>query len=191
MKIRRRLDKTALSRRILNWSGGTIYGSKKWSGTNYGCHKRSHTAITGPGRTIRGNKIIVKKGSGTIFGCRLILRSRNVLAIYELPSSNEDQMEFRYKHWCGRAERRARRLAGATVVGPVTARADQLWHAETGPPDQIWRRTNYCVTAEPHHFYSLPPLRRWCTVVCMYNSEQRSPFRSTKPLLSTYIQILR
>ena len=22
-----------------------------------------------------------------------------------LPSSNEDQMEFRYKHWCGRAER--------------------------------------------------------------------------------------
>ena len=29
---------------------------------------------------------------------------------------------------------RARRLAGATVVGPVTARADQLWHAETGPP---------------------------------------------------------
>ena len=41
---------------------------------------------------------------------------------------------------------RARRLAGATVVGPVTARADQLWHAETRPPDQIWRRTNYCVT---------------------------------------------
>ena len=29
---------------------------------------------------------------------------------------------------------RARRLAGATVVGPVTAQADQLWHAETGPP---------------------------------------------------------
>ena len=29
---------------------------------------------------------------------------------------------------------RVRRLAGATVVGPVTARADQLWHAETGPP---------------------------------------------------------
>ena len=28
---------------------------------------------------------------------------------------------------------RARRLAGATVVGPVTARADQLCHAETGP----------------------------------------------------------
>ena len=26
---------------------------------------------------------------------------------------------------------RALRLAGATVVGPVTARADQLWHAET------------------------------------------------------------
>ena len=42
---------------------------------------------------------------------------------------------------------RARRLAGATVVGPVTARADQLWHAETGPPNnQIWRLTNYCVT---------------------------------------------
>ena len=57
-------------------------------------------------------------------------------------------MEFRYKHWCGRAERgrtRAppcRRYSGGTV----TARADQLWHAETGPPDQIWRRTNYCVT---------------------------------------------
>ena len=30
-------------------------------GTNYGCHKRSPPAITGPGRTIRGNKIIVKK----------------------------------------------------------------------------------------------------------------------------------
>ena len=63
----------------LNWSGGTIYGSQKlsgtsqkWSGTifgcrkwsprtNYGCHKRSPPAITGPGRTIRGNKIIVKK----------------------------------------------------------------------------------------------------------------------------------
>ena len=44
---------------------------------------------------------------------------------------------------------RARRLAGATVVGPVTAGADQLWHAETGPPDQIWRRTNYCVTCPP------------------------------------------
>ena len=29
---------------------------------------------------------------------------------------------------------RARHLASATVVGPVTARADQLWHAETGPP---------------------------------------------------------
>ena len=56
--------------------------------------------LTGPGRTISGNKIIVKKGSGTIFGCRLILRSRNALAIYELPSSNEDQMEFRYKHLC-------------------------------------------------------------------------------------------
>ena len=44
---------------------------------------------------------------------------------------------------------RARRHAGATVVGPVTARVDQLWHAETGPPDQIWRRTNYCVTGPP------------------------------------------
>ena len=44
---------------------------------------------------------------------------------------------------------RARRLAGATVVEPVTARADQLWHAETGPPDQIWRRTNYSVTGPP------------------------------------------
>ena len=63
-------------------------------------------------------------------------------------------MEFRYKYWCGRAERgrRASRLAGATVVGPVTARADQLWHAETGPPvpgpnlaaDQLLRdRTSY------------------------------------------------
>ena len=150
----------------LNWSGGTIYGSQKWSGTifgcrkwsprtNYGCHKRSPPAITGPGRTIRGNKIIiVKKGSGTIFGCRLIRRSRNILAIYELPSRNEDQMEFRYKHWCGRAERGrtcappCRRYSG-TAVGPVTARADQLWHAETGPPDQIWRRTNYCVTEPP------------------------------------------
>ena len=30
---------------------------------------------------------------------------RHERAIYELPSSNEDQMEFRYKHWCGRAER--------------------------------------------------------------------------------------
>ena len=100
----------------LNWSGGTIYGSQKWSGTifgcrkwsprtNYACHKRSPPAITGPGRTIRGNKIIVKKGSGTIFCCRLIRRSRNILAIYELPSRNEDRMEFRYKHWCCRAER--------------------------------------------------------------------------------------
>ena len=88
-------------------------------------------AITGPGRTIRGNKIIVKKGSGTIFGCRLIRRSRNVLAIYELPSSNEDQMEFRYKHWCGRAERGrtlappCRRYSGGTSYGaggPVMAR---------------------------------------------------------------------
>ena len=30
---------------------------------------------------------------------------RHGRAIYELLSSNEDQMEFRYKHWCGRAER--------------------------------------------------------------------------------------
>ena len=110
---------------------GTIFGGRKWSPrTNYGCHKRSPPAITCPGRTIRG-KIIVKKGSGTIVGCRLILRSRNVLAIYELPSSNEDQMEFRYKHWCGRAERgrtRAppcRRYSGGTSYGaggPVMAR---------------------------------------------------------------------
>ena len=66
-----------------------------------------------------------------IFACRLILRSRNVLAIYELPSSNEDQMEFRYKHWCVRAERdrtRAppcRRYSGGTSYcagGPVMAR---------------------------------------------------------------------
>ena len=42
------------------------------------------------------------------FGCRLILRSRNVLAIYELPSSNEDQMEFRYKHWSSGARPHAR-----------------------------------------------------------------------------------
>ena len=47
---------------------------------------------------------------------------------------------------------RARRLAGATVVGPVTALADQLWHAETGPPDQIWRWTNYCVTGTAINF---------------------------------------
>ena len=51
----------------LNWSGGTLYGSQKWSGTifgcrkwsswtNYGCHKRSPPAITGPGRTIRGSQ---------------------------------------------------------------------------------------------------------------------------------------
>ena len=46
---------------------------------------------------------------------------------------------------------RARRLAGATVVGPVTARADQVWHAETGPPDQIWRRTNYYVTGTVYY----------------------------------------
>ena len=62
----------------LNWSGGTIYG----------CHKRSPPAITGPGRTIRGNIYIPARSC-------LILRSRNVLAIYELPSSNKDQMEFR------------------------------------------------------------------------------------------------
>ena len=35
----------------LNWSPRT----------NYGCHKLSLPAITGPRRTIRGNKIIVKK----------------------------------------------------------------------------------------------------------------------------------
>ena len=41
----------------------------------------------------------------------------------KLPSSNEDQMEFRYKHWCGRAERgrtRAppcRRYSGGTSYG--------------------------------------------------------------------------
>ena len=143
--------------------------------TNYGCHKRSPPAITGPGRTIRGNKIIiVKKGSAIIFGCRLIRRSRNILAIYELPSSNEDQMEFRYKHWCGRAERGrtcappCRRYSG-TVVGPVTARADQLWHAETGPPDQIWRRTNYCVTVqlEPYGAHSASrPITR-CILRCI------------------------
>ena len=40
----------------------------------------------------------------------------------------------------------AARARGATVVGPVTAPADQLRHAETGPTDQIWRRINYCVT---------------------------------------------
>ena len=66
-----------------------------------------------------------------IFGCRLILRSRNVLTIYEMPSSNEDQMEFRYNHWCGQAERgrtRAppcRRHSGGTSYGaggPVMAR---------------------------------------------------------------------
>ena len=66
-----------------------------------------------------------------IWTWRLILRSRNVLAIYELPSSNEDQMEFRYKHWCGRAEQgrtRAppcRRYSGGTSYGaggPVMAR---------------------------------------------------------------------
>ena len=80
-------------------------------------------AITGPGRTIRGNKIIVKKGSGTIFSCSLIRRSRNVLAINELSFSNEDQMEFRYKHWCGRVERGrtrtlpCRRYSGGTSYG--------------------------------------------------------------------------
>ena len=36
---------------------------------------------------------------------RLCRHGRAIWAIYELPSSNEDQMEFRYKHWCGRAER--------------------------------------------------------------------------------------
>ena len=69
---------------------------------------------------------------------------------------------------------RARRLAGATVVpgtvvGPVTARADQLWHAETGPPDQIWRRTNYCVTVqlEPYGAHSASrPITR-CILRCI------------------------
>ena len=43
------------------------------------------------------------------------------MSSYALPSSNEDQMEFRYKHWCGRAERgrtRAtpcRRYSGGTA----------------------------------------------------------------------------
>ena len=43
------------------------------------------------------------------------------MSSYELPSSNEDQMEFRYKHWCGRKERgrtRAppcRRYSGGTA----------------------------------------------------------------------------
>ena len=32
------------------------------------CHKRSPPAITGPGRTIGGNKIIVTKRVRTIFG---------------------------------------------------------------------------------------------------------------------------
>ena len=133
-----------LSRRI--WSYPKVV-----RGTIYGSHKRSPPAITGPGRTIRGNKIIVKKGFGTIFGCRLIRRTRNVLAIYELPSSNEDQMEFRYKHWCGRAERGrtrvppCRRYSGGTSYGaggPVMARrnwspgpnlaADQLLRDRTG-----------------------------------------------------------
>ena len=90
------------------------------------------------------NKIIVKKESVTIFGCRLIRRSRNVLAIYELPSSNEDQMEFRYKHWCGRAERgrtRARRYSGGTSYGaggPVMARRN--WsHGPNLAADQLLR----------------------------------------------------
>ena len=40
----------------------TIFGCRKWSPrTNYGCHKRSPPAITGPGRTIGGNNIIVTK----------------------------------------------------------------------------------------------------------------------------------
>ena len=69
-------------------------------------------AITGPGRTIRGNKIIVKKGSGTIFGCRLIQRSRNIMKIKWSLDINTGAIE--------RSEAaRARRLAGATVVGPV------------------------------------------------------------------------
>ena len=86
-------------------------------------HGRSPHAVDGPppGPSMLP-KIIVKKGSGIIFGCSLIRRSRNVLAIYELPSSNEDQMEFRYKHWCGRAERGrthtppCRRYSGGTVT---------------------------------------------------------------------------
>ena len=43
------------------------------------------------------------------------------MSSYELPSSNEDQMEFSLDTNTGAAERseaaRARRLAGATVVG--------------------------------------------------------------------------
>ena len=35
---------------------------------------------------------------------------------------------------------RARRLAGATVGGPVTARADQLWH---WPVSFVWERRGY------------------------------------------------
>ena len=34
--------------------------------TNYGCHKRSPPAITGPGRTIRGKIIVKKKGPGPL-----------------------------------------------------------------------------------------------------------------------------
>ena len=53
----------------LNWSG-TIFGCRKWSPrTNYGCHKRSPPAITGPGRTIGGNKIRVTKRVRTIKEC--------------------------------------------------------------------------------------------------------------------------
>ena len=142
------------------WSG-TIFGCRKWSPwTNYGCHKRSPPAITGPGRTIGGNKIIVTKRVRDHFWCRLILRSRNVLVIYELPSSNEDQMEFRYKHWCGRAERGrthappCRRYSGGTSYGaggPVMARrnwspgpnlaADQLLHDRL----RLWTEEGYVV----------------------------------------------
>ena len=48
---------------------------------------------------------------------RLILRSRNVLAIYEMPSSNEDQRSLDINtDAVERSEAaRARRLAGVTV----------------------------------------------------------------------------
>ena len=69
----------------------------------------------------------------------------------ELPSSNEDQMEFRYKHWCGRAERgrtRAppcRRYSGGTSYGaggPVMARRNwssmrQDHKPQPGPLDKL------------------------------------------------------
>ena len=85
--------------RLQQFCHGEYGPTLNWSPrTNYGCHKRSPPAIIGPGRTIRGNIYI------PAISC-IILRSRNVLAMYELPSSNENQMEFRYKHWCGRAER--------------------------------------------------------------------------------------